>query len=71
MDINACVLDLANELRVQGRANGQRWTLEPGAIKAILEQHLAAPAPAKPAPKKKVTKKTAPKATTDDDPADA
>ena len=44
MDIDAFVVDVSELVEICGRRNGQRWTVDTGDLRAIIERHLL-PAP--------------------------
>jgi hypothetical protein len=54
MDYDACITDIAGNIEATGKRNGQRWIVDRGALRTILE-HYAEPKP-KPEPKPKKAK---------------
>lgn len=54
MDIDACVIDVAQLVEQAGSRNGQRWSVDKTDLHAILMKH-AAPDPAEDEPEAETT----------------
>jgi hypothetical protein len=39
MDYDACITDIAGNIEATGKKNGQRWIVDRGALRTILEHY--------------------------------